>query len=180
MLTSRPPLTLVLLALAGCVMSPLNGDSVELVTDSLALSGYTLQADQTVRLFASPNPDGPFSSWPGANTPSGSTGVMLDYSGGSVLLYPWSMSRDVPAVIWSSEPGPGACTTPVTYVQVQTKINGSWFPFYTFDPPGLFQPDHYTCISNGIANGDSLYEVVPACASDESPTMRIEAAPVCP
>ncbi len=161
-------------------MTPLNVDTVESTSDPLELSGYTLQPNQTVRLFAGTDPDGPMTSWPGAHAPSSANGIVLDYSGGSALLYSWSMAHEVPPVMWTSEPGPGSCTTPVTYVQVQTNASGTWFPFYTFDQSLPFQPNHYTCISNGIANGQTLYEVVPACASDDSPTIRIEADPVCP
>lgn len=172
------PLGSFLLLLTGCVMSPLNGDTVASTQDLIELSGFTLGGDRTIRLQASASPAGPFSSWPGAHTSSGSTAYVVDYSGGSVLLYPWSMAHGVPPGMWGSEPGPGACSTPVTYLRVVDQASD--FAHYTFDPPGLFEPSHYTCISSQLASGESVYDAVPACASDESPTIRIEAAPVCP
>ena len=176
----RPALAILLVALSptGCVMSPYNGDVVENTVDPVELSGYTIAPDQFMRLMASPNAQGPFTSWPGAHTRSSLVGYVVDYSGGSALVYPWEMSHEIPPGYWGSEPGPGACTTPVTYVQVMEWAHQ--YPFYTFDPPGLFTPDPYTCIANGINGGKTLFEVVPDCASVDSPTIRLEAEPVCP
>ena len=172
-------LVVPLSCLAGCVMSPLNGEvAVDSTLEEVELSGYTLGPDRFMRLAAAVSPTGPFGSWPGAHATSSSVGTVLDYSGGSVLLYPWSMSHEVPPGLWGSEPGPGACTTPVTYLRVQDQETE--FNLYTFDVAGLFEPSHYACISSKLAAGQSVYEAVPACASDDSPVIRIEAQPVCP
>lgn len=168
------------LLLSGCVMSPFNGQAIESTTDWITFSGYSLYGGQTVRIYASDDPEGPFSSWPGAHATTWETPIISGWPGGQSYppLYPFSTQNIINTYHWGSEPGPGACTTPVTYVQMRETTND--FPFYSFDEPTWPQVHPTVCINNAIAAGSSFYDAVPACASDDSPTIRITADPICP
>jgi len=160
-------------------MEPFNGSSVESTTDVITFTGYSIYPDQTVRIYASDSPEGPFSSWPSAWAKTWSTPVISNWPGGlSYPLYPFTTENIINANQWGSEPGPGPCTTPVTYVQLRDSSNG--FAFYTFDDPVWPTPHPTTCINGEIAGGSTLYDAVPDCASEDSPTIRITADPICP
>jgi hypothetical protein len=149
-------------AFSGCMLAPGNGSIVQQMSDPIAFSGFTAAAGARVKLEASTDSDGPFSTWQGSSTKASSVGIPWF----SYTFYEWGLTSVIPADRWADfEVIPG-CSMKRTFVRSRT----GELPLITFD-----EPAGVAALKCMAKYGNDITAALTNCRSADSPVVSIEA-----
>ena len=144
-----------------CMLGPSNDQTLCGIDAPVNLNGYTLTPNELVELDSAPSETGPFTSFAGVHTSASPLNIR------GTLLYPWSISRNVPG--W---------TTAAAGRQVFVRARAGGVQLLTYDAVDENGRSPLGCINHELGAGQTILSAAVRCRSDKSPIVALSAPAV--